>query len=341
MAGLGSSFSCKRQSRQWRRPRRGQRIDLLRQLALRLLHLVDVLALVHQLVHAVDAVVVHQDAVEGGAGILRVLGLLGGGGGVEASPLITWGAVIGTPMRLNETEYGHASRMHQPFKVPALPPRDAKLQKLANDAGERLRARTPGGRGKVPGGSATPNLPLARPASSGGKAGTPQLSAAASKMAKSLQKLNGGFTGDSGLRAAYTAQSATPKPPPGSMLRPGSLRGTPKPTPRPTPTPGGGGAAQRRPTANAASARRASSMTGGATPSASAAMGEAAAGSAAGRRCPVHCQCLCGRLHASESPFALREVARSQGRCAGDSREASCISLRVSHLPWILTCRCW
>ena len=208
---------------------------------------------------------------------------VGGGGGWrrQASPLITWGAVIGTPMRLNETEYGHASRMHQPFKVPALPPRDAKLPKARKRRGGAAARADARRTRQGSGGSATPNLPLARPASSGGKAGTPQLSAAASKMAKSLRS---SMAASPAIRVCVrrTRRSRPPPSRPQAVCYGRELARTPKPTPRPTPTPGGGGAAQRRPTANAASARRASSMTGGATPSASAAMGEAAAGSAAG-----------------------------------------------------------
>ena len=41
--------------------------------------LVDVLVLIHQPLDAVDPIVVHEDAVEGGPGVLSVLGLLGGG----------------------------------------------------------------------------------------------------------------------------------------------------------------------------------------------------------------------------------------------------------------------
>ena len=183
----------------------------------------------------------------------------GDGGGSAAaavsSPLITWGAVLGTPMRLEEEEFGSATRLHQPFKVPQLPPRDAQLHKLANDAGQRLRARTPGqgsgqGSGKPPGGAigqgprsaagggarSTPSG--ARMTTGGGS--TPQLSAAASAMARSLNKLTGTCASDSALRHSYS-QKATPRQTP---------RPTPQSTPRQTPTPGaypGGGGGGRGP----------------------------------------------------------------------------------------------
>jgi hypothetical protein len=161
----------------------------------------------------------------------------------SASPLITWGALLGTPSRLNEEEYGSAARLSQPFKVPTLPPRDAKLHSLAADAGQRLRARTPksagssrgeGARSGVPGGL-VPNAggalrtPGGRHGGGGNGGGsTPQLSAAASRMARSLSALTGTASADTALRQSY-APKPTPRPTP---------RATPRATPRPTPTPG-------------------------------------------------------------------------------------------------------
>ena len=198
------------------------------------------------------------------------LGDAGGANAVEASPLMTWGSVLGTPTRLLEQEYGSSSRLSQPFKVPTLPPRDAKLHAMANDAGARLRARTPGHAGTraaVPGGCAlskaasTPSVARtpsvagdgasvasgalhARP-STGGGAKTPKLSEAAARMAKTInQKMGGGAADtDSALRMSYTAAPPSRQ---GSRAASrlgtcasASARGTPRLTPRPTPTPTG------------------------------------------------------------------------------------------------------
>ena len=198
----------------------------------------------------------------------------GGAGGDDAvtlaSPLITWGAVIGTPLRLNEAEYGNSARLGQPFTVPSLPPRDAKLHSLANDAGQRLRKRTPGGQVKLPGGSVRGSGSGARgctpaaaasgcgrsgaggrtPAGGGGGiggGGTPVLSEAAARMARSLNQLSGGggagVAPDSALRQSYAPARSTPRPlqPASSSRRSssrpaGSTTATPKPTPRATPS---------------------------------------------------------------------------------------------------------
>ena len=196
----------------------------------------------------------------------------GGAGGDDAvtlaSPLITWGAVIGTPMRLNEAEYGNSAKLGQQFTVPSLPPRDAKLHSLANNAGQRLRKRTPGGQVKLPGGSvfgsgrsgASGCTPAASacgrsgaggrtPAGGGGAKGggaTPVLSEAAARMARSLNQLSG-VAPDSALRQSYAPARSTPRPlPPASSSRRSSSRAagstaatpraTPKPTPRATPS---------------------------------------------------------------------------------------------------------
>ena len=207
------------------------------------------------------------EAGDGGGGVVRGAGAGAGAGASLASPLITWGTLLGTPMRLTEDEFGSSGRLqyagasvHQPFKIPELPPRDSQLHKLANDAGQRLRARTPGvggvpgggvvgganpgGNGGGRGGSAVATAGGRHASAShkgGGTAGglgssssrTPQLSAAAQRLAKSLNQLNG-VTGstDVALRQSYSA-----KPSPRVTPRP-----TPRMTPRATPTPGGASA---------------------------------------------------------------------------------------------------
>jgi len=180
-----------------------------------------------------------------------------GAGFGDASPMVTWGQLLGTPVPLHEVESGSAARLSQPFKVPTLPPRDAKLHKLANDAGKRLRARTPGtrlpgGNGVSKGGAA--HTRTARGGSGGGGAGYAgaaattrggsgggsALSEAGIRMVHSLSRLTGSAAAaDTALRQAYAAQRPTPRPTP--------TKHTPQATPRLTPTPNGMGAAPRRP----------------------------------------------------------------------------------------------
>ena len=69
-----------------------------------------------------------------------------------------------------------------------------------------------------------------------GVGSTPQLSAAASAMARSLKRLTGTSVSDSALRHSYS-QKPTPKQTP---------RPTPQSTPRQTPTPGGGAGGRGR-----------------------------------------------------------------------------------------------
>lgn len=165
------------------------------------------------------------------------------------SPMMTWGAALGTPRRLEEPVGMGSYTGPNPFKVPQLPPKDQKLHSLAADAGRRMRARAPAARGGLPGGSV---LQSAGASPRHGAAGnrTPQLSAAGQRLALSvaghasggaspaLAALAGGGSVpgvDSELRASY---GFTPS-------RAGSRNGTPRlgsasrgATPRGTPTPG-------------------------------------------------------------------------------------------------------
>jgi len=90
------------------------------------------------------------------------------------SPLITWGAALGTPLRLDEGMGSYSGA--NPFKLPQLPPKDAVLHTLAAGAGRRIRAKARAAR------PATPANNAAQAAS----AGTPQLSQAGRRLARSL-----------------------------------------------------------------------------------------------------------------------------------------------------------
>ena len=167
----------------------------------------------------------------------------------DASPRISWGQIFGTSAGLPLDPHAPDARATgvaaalPPFKVAPLPARDVKLHQMANDAGRRLRARTPGaalpGAGAIPGGLApagnstsSPALSAARRASGGaggssssmgGEAGARPptgtgLSEAALKMAKSLTRLTGtAAAADSALRASYL--EPTPRPTPSGTLQ--------------------------------------------------------------------------------------------------------------------------
>jgi len=172
-----------------------------------------------------------------------------------ASPMITWGQVLGTPAALNEAEFGSVARLGQPFKVPQLPTRDVRLHKMANDAGKRHRARTPssarlpGGVVSTGGGAGAASSKAAASRAGGGSAESAVaaagacplcpsslvLSEAGMRMARSLTRLTGSAAAaDSALRQSYVQPTprATPKP-------------SPRATPRATATPSGGAAAVR------------------------------------------------------------------------------------------------
>lgn len=163
------------------------------------------------------------------------------------SPLITWGNVLGTPLLINEGTAGPTGG--GTFKVPSLPPKDAKLHKLAGDAGQRRRARsganTPAA--SLPGGSVGSNrggggsrtgTGAARAAgglSSGSSAAG--LSQAGQRMAAALAKRTGSAKGDGMLRASYGGtRGGSAHGRPGVTPRPASGL-TPRPTPNPTPKP--------------------------------------------------------------------------------------------------------
>ena len=174
----------------------------------------------------------------------------------DVSPRMSWGQIFGTSAGLPQDPNAPDARATgvaaalPPFKVAPLPARDVKLHQMANDAGRRLRARTPGavlpGAGALPGGLAavgastsSPVLSAARRArggaggstsSMGGAAGarpTTGLSEAALKMAKSLTRLTGtAAAADSALRASYLEPTPRPTPRPTPS---GTLQGTPAP----------------------------------------------------------------------------------------------------------------
>lgn len=170
----------------------------------------------------------------------------------EESPMMTWGQVLGQPLSLDEAEFGTAARlMPNPFKVPKLPPRDVKLHSLANDAGHRLSARTPdvrppggitGGSGRAASGARGIGSKSGQGGGGGGGGGLgrlgstrdgPQLSEAALRMARSLNRLSGSAQPDSALRHSYS--QPTPKPSPRPLVPGMTPRGTPRATPKPTP----------------------------------------------------------------------------------------------------------
>uniref|UniRef100_A0A7S4BBN4 Uncharacterized protein n=2 Tax=Chrysotila carterae TaxID=13221 RepID=A0A7S4BBN4_CHRCT len=146
----------------------------------------------------------------------------------DESPMITWGEVLSTPVRIVDDE-SIGAYVEQPFKVPTLPPREQRLHRLAADAGKRLRQRTPQ--------SASPRGAARVRPSSGAASGvspllaaSPKLSEAGRKLAKTIAtKLTPGLNGglNSELRASYGV----------------SARATPRPSPRPSPrtTPGAKG----------------------------------------------------------------------------------------------------
>ena len=133
-------------------------------------------------------------------------------GAAGESPVMTWGAVVGTPQRLGDDFGGGTSA----FAMAPPPPREQKANRLAADAARSLRARKGGG---TPGG--------------GGGSTPGELSAAGQRLARSLARTPGGAAGtmDSQLRASYGASGGGG----GASLR-GTPRGTPKVTPRATPT---------------------------------------------------------------------------------------------------------
>ena len=167
------------------------------------------------------------------------------GEGAAESPLITWGKILSSPLRLPEAEFGYVSRL-QPtsyeFKVPKLPPKDAKLHQLASDAGKRLRARTPGR--PLPGGSTSsigsrePRADAGRMA--GGTAASPRLSDAAKRMATALAGAGSreGSPFGEGLRVSYAPgspkQVRTPRLSSSHRSTPGQA---PKVCPAPSPNP--------------------------------------------------------------------------------------------------------
>ncbi|KAL1526779.1 hypothetical protein AB1Y20_015475 [Prymnesium parvum] len=137
--------------------------------------------------------------------------------GADVVPGLTWGQLLASP-QLEEARRGASAP--NPFKMPALPPKDAKLHQLANDAAKKLRARTPNR--AIPGGVGRTSAHS--PALAGA---SPQLSAAGRRMASALAGASAGLGSlpstpiDEQLRSSY-ARGATPKP-------------TPKPTPNPSP----------------------------------------------------------------------------------------------------------
>ena len=83
-------------------------------------------------------------------------------GAAGESPVMTWGAVVGTPQRLGDDFGGGTSA----FAMAPPPPREQKANRLAADAARSLRARkgggTPGGGGGVHAGRAVGGGPAAR-----------------------------------------------------------------------------------------------------------------------------------------------------------------------------------
>ena len=153
------------------------------------------------------------------------------------SPMMTWGAVLGTPSRLSEGEAAMAARSQQEFKMPEMPYKERVTHQLASDAGKRLRARTPSGSAaKLPGGSTTPGR-RAGPSPGGvTKAATGRpLSAAGMRLASALAGSDaltprGSSSLAQELRRSYTPGS-TPKR---STATPKAASSTPKLlTPRP------------------------------------------------------------------------------------------------------------
>jgi hypothetical protein len=230
--------------------------------------------------------------------------------GPGESPLVTWGASLGTPRRLDAPMEMGSYTGANPFKVPQLPPKDQKLHSLAADAGRRMRARAPAARAALPGGDVSHSRSggaSPRHGMAGSGCRTPQLSAAGQRLARSVAGHTSGDASpalaalasgahppavpgvDSELRASYgftasRACSRTGTPRLGSTSRGATPLGTPGLTPgaRALPSPACGasvGSAAGRGQADPRSAPRASTPSG--TPSAR------GAGGTAGRGRPV------------------------------------------------------
>uniref|UniRef100_A0A061R578 Protein DGCR14 n=1 Tax=Tetraselmis sp. GSL018 TaxID=582737 RepID=A0A061R578_9CHLO len=134
------------------------------------------------------------------------------------SPLMTWGDIESTPLRLEGEDGTEAGPS---FRVPETPSRDLLARKLAAPASSKLRRLSTPGTASPLGllRRGTGGTPLAPGSGVSKRAGTP-LSAAARKLASQVRASTGQTPGrgtDLGLRASYS------KPP----LRPGTGAQTP------------------------------------------------------------------------------------------------------------------
>lgn len=200
----------------------------------------------------------------------------------DASPLITWGAALATPLRLDDAPHPGLGGTN-PFKVPQLPPKDQQLHQLAAKMGRRLRGSTPSAHSSLPGaslhrkvrlhGSKSPHQGVPSSSRNGRSS---HLSAAGRRLALSVGRASEhaspscmtpggasleGRTADAGidseLRASYgftpsrvASRKATPRPSSGTASRTVGERSTPGRNPRgaavlpsPAPTPHGSGIA--------------------------------------------------------------------------------------------------
>lgn len=199
--------------------------------------------------------------------------------GVDASPLMTWGDIASTPLRLDsegqpdlqglEVDLGlddmdeaeaAAAAMGKQFTLPQVRDREAAAQQfMARKAAASRRQQPVFQRSSTPllnslrrttGSSGTP----ARGGGSGGGgstpgSGTPGLSAAGLKLAQQLRRPGTGqrgagagstSTGDLQLRATYQRGGSTPSRPPTGQVQPSSWEATPGRSTRSSSGGGGG-----------------------------------------------------------------------------------------------------
>ncbi|XP_064619328.1 splicing factor ESS-2 homolog [Lineus longissimus] len=140
--------------------------------------------------------------------------------GVDASPLMTWGEIDGTPFRLDGTDSPVVHTPGPTFRIPKIPKRDQIAFDLAEKASKAHRAKKERAIKTVTAGLASPS-PKFGSVSSTERLKT--LSPAAQRLASS--KLGIRTHTDKALRASYT-----PSPTHRSGDRTPSLKGTPTPT---------------------------------------------------------------------------------------------------------------